>query len=354
VHLGFVYARDTSLATAKLMVAGALSFETLLRQWLGETLADLPTSLPAHYVVHREGLVAPVEFEHHGQRVAALLQAAGENGCGAYFGRDFRRPPERLSQDTFTAHYRSETVAAAFRTEEISIDTEALARRVRRRLAEEPNIRCYTGRRVVALRDASRSLVVTSVTDGRSDSEGYEHVVNALWSGRLPIDEQLGLSPQPGWSFRFKYVLRARTTPGALPPSTTIVLGPFGDVTSFADGSIGLSWYPAGLTAWSTSLVPPEIPFELAGSAAASLRAGILDGLATVIPEVEAIELKDAEARGGWIFAWGNTDINDPGSSLHRRTAVGVRRQGRYLTVNTGKLTLAPLFAERAVKQLLD
>ena len=56
--------------------------------------------------------------------------------------------------------------------------------------------------------------------------------------------------------------------------------------------------------------------------------------------------------RGGGIFAWGNKDIDDPRSELHQRFDVGVRA-GRYLTVDTGKLALAPLFATHAVN-LMD
>src|SRR5262245_28833608 len=35
IHLGFVYARDTSLRTAHVMLAGAASFLPLLRCWIG-------------------------------------------------------------------------------------------------------------------------------------------------------------------------------------------------------------------------------------------------------------------------------------------------------------------------------
>jgi hypothetical protein len=57
--------------------------------------------------------------------------------------------------------------------------------------------------------------------------------------------------------------------------------------------------------------------------------------------------------KGGWIYAAGKTDIGDPDSELHRRTGPGITRNGRYLPVDTGKLTLAPLFAERAVEMLM-
>ena len=46
----------------------------------------------------------------------------------------------------------------------------------------------------------------------------------------------------------------------------------------------------------------------------------------------------------GVIFAWGATDISDRDSELHRRDA-GVESIDGYHSVNTGKLTTAPLFA---------
>ena len=49
----------------------------------------------------------------------------------------------------------------------------------------------------------------------------------------------------------------------------------------------------------------------------------------------------------GVIFSWGATDIDDPASELHRRHDIGVRASDGYFSVDTGKLTCAPLFAAR-------
>jgi hypothetical protein len=70
------------------------------------------------------------------------------------------------------------------------------------------------------------------------------------------------------------------------------------------------------------------------------------------MPEVRRIAIRNSTIEGGWIYAAGKTDIGDPDSELHRRTGAGITRHGRYLTVDTGKLTLAPLFAERVVEML--
>jgi hypothetical protein len=47
------------------------------------------------------------------------------------------------------------------------------------------------------------------------------------------------------------------------------------------------------------------------------------------------------------IFAWGDRDIDDHASELHSRDAVGVHDHDGYYSIDTGKLTTAPLFAQR-------
>ena len=46
--------------------------------------------------------------------------------------------------------------------------------------------------------------------------------------------------------------------------------------------------------------------------------------------------------------AAGHSDIDDPASELHCRYDVGVKSFGRYHSVDTGKLTLAPRLSVQA------
>ena len=61
-----------------------------------------------------------------------------------------------------------------------------------------------------------------------------------------------------------------------------------------------------------------------------------LDGSGQLVAEVSpyAVDLD-----------WG--DIDDPDSALHERHTIGATSFGRYHSVDTGKLTTAPLFAHR-------
>jgi hypothetical protein len=182
-------------------------------------------------------------------------------------------------------------------------------------------------------------------------------VVNCLWEGRLAIDATMGIAPPRPWIYRLKYGVHGTLPAGApLPPSTTIVLGPYGDVVRHAGGRIYASWYPDCLAGTSTDLTtPPSWASATAGTAAPD----VLDALATAtvkalaehVPAVQGLQVDLVAA--GVIVAWGETDIDELDSELHRRHAIGVHDHGDYLSVDTGKLTTAPLFAQR-VADLLD
>ena len=57
-------------------------------------------------------------------------------------------------------------------------------------------------------------------------------------------------------------------------------------------------------------------------------------------------QLDGVWVKGGAIVAWGETDIDDPRSELHNRYAIGLHSWGRYHSIDPGKLTMAPFFAQ--------
>jgi hypothetical protein len=182
---------------------------------------------------------------------------------------------------------------------------------------------------------------------GSPSIEHYDHVVNALWDGRLAVDASIGLAPRRPWLFRVKHFLIVSSGFLSL-PSTTIVLGPFGDVVDYGDGSFYLSWYPSGLQGASSELQVPPWLRSLPQDSISEVRSGIVEGLASVVSGLDGLssdDLANAELVGGVIFAWGASDIDDRGSELHSRFAIGPRSVGRYHSIDTGKLTTAPLNA---------
>jgi glycine/D-amino acid oxidase-like deaminating enzyme len=350
IHLGYVYANDPTLRTARTMVKGGISFSCLMRRWLGSEIDKIPVSPPVHYVVHTESLLAIAEVENH---LRASHHIAVEESSGLpldYFGSDYRQPPSRISSVELESLFDSRSVTAAFRTPEIAIDAEIFADKVRARLSADSKIRCLLHAHVHGVSQNAGQLTVNFEISGSSASERYHHVVNTLGDGRLAIDQTAGLEPERPWLFRVKHYLRLRAPAlTSTVPSTTIVLGPFGDIVAYADGGFYLSWYPAAMRGTSSALSPPAWPLVLDDAAALEMRRTILAGLSRIVPAVAGLTpdaVESWEVKGGIIFAWGKTDIDDPASGLHERHAIGPKSRGCYHSINTGKLTMAPLFGK--------
>jgi hypothetical protein len=133
-----------------------------------------------------------------------------------------------------------------------------------------------------------------------------------------------------------------------------LVLGPYGDTVQRRDGRLYASWYPECLAGWSEDVAPPTSWRPLmdgvrdrAAQAADAKR--ILDAFAEVFPALAALRAERSGA--GVIFAWGDRDIDDRTSELHQRSDIGVSMHDGYATIDTGKLTTAPLFASRLAAQ---
>ena len=79
-------------------------------------------------------------------------------------------------------------------------------------------------------------------------------------------------------------------------------------------------------------------------------------GLSTIVPSVARLTADNVDrlrVKGGIIFAWGSSDIDDPTSMLHERANIGPKTFGRYHSIDTGKLTTAPLFGQMAADNIL-
>jgi hypothetical protein len=192
---------------------------------------------------------------------------------------------------------------------------------------------------------------------GTEQRERFGHVVNALWEGRLVVDETAGLRAGRPWLHRLKYGV-SFSWPERLPrpPSATFVSGPFGEVVSYPDLTTYLTWYPSCVRDRSRALVPPVWPTN----PPEPLRSDIVHGTIAALSEIvcalvpiAAAKLEDVRVKGGAIIAWGETDIDDPQSELHKRYDIGVHSSNRYHSVDPGKLTMAPYFAEQCAGRIV-
>ena len=124
IHLGYTYASDRSLTTARTLLRGALSFAPLVQRYLD---ADVPlaASEPFVYAVHRDSQVKVEDFATYLEATHSLVDAAA--GRDSYFGIDLSAAPQRLTQAALENRFDPAYVTAAFDTSEIAIDTVAMA-----------------------------------------------------------------------------------------------------------------------------------------------------------------------------------------------------------------------------------
>jgi hypothetical protein len=120
----------------------------------------------------------------------------------------------------------------------------------------------------------------------------------------------------------------------------------YGDIVDFGDGRYYLSWYPACKRGEWQGLQPPAPVIDEA-TKQQTLDTTIA-ALGAIVPAVSALDLSGAtiDVAGGYIFAWGKSDIADPSSELHGRSDIGLHSHGRYHSVDTGKYGMAPYFAD--------
>jgi glycine/D-amino acid oxidase-like deaminating enzyme len=356
IHLGFVYAKDATLRTARLMIEGALAYRRLLSDWTAGALDRPSLSEPFTYLVPHDSALPPAELAAHYAAVERLYED-GVRAGGDYLGLEPKplwRPLERAEYSAFAA---VERVQAGFATAEVSVDLRETAAVLRRVLSAHSRIRLRLGRRI---REVVRTSAGFRVEGDSAAGERWrldgDQVVNALWDGRLNIDRGLGLMPTRPWVHRLKYrVMVARPDLLRDMPSLSFVLGPYGDVAAYPGGETYVSWYPECLRGWSTEVEPPV---DWLAACTGRLPPGeqlvigrrVLDAFDRLVPGLARAEVRTVDA--GVIFSWGQTDITDPASVLHRRDDTGVQSADGYHSVNTGKLTTAPLFAVDAADRV--
>jgi hypothetical protein len=267
-----------------------------------------------------------------------------------YFGIDLRGSLRRWSALEVEEEFNPTAALAVFSSPEVAISPVELARTLDEQVTAHPAIELRLNHDVCSVELDGPRLRVVSESGGVLARDRFDHVVNALWDGRLAIDETLGYRPNRPWIHRLKYGVGFRLLGETRRPrSATFVLGPFGEVVSYSDGLIYLTWYPECLHGISKDLTPPDWPMYPPEPLRSSILGGTLAAMSDIVVPLRALTLdalSEATVRGGTIVAWGETDIYDPKSELHRRFEIGVTSAGQFHSVDPGKLTMAPFFAE--------
>ena len=353
IHLGYMYSADASLDTARRVLTGGLDFTPLIESLIEAPLSDLLTSSDDVFLCHAASVVPPALMAERFDAISALVNAHPD--AARYAARFGPISARRLTAAELGSFTHSPAVAAGFSVPERSVQTRAVADLLHAAVVAEGRIQMRRGVRVRGVKAQSGFRVEDRwrvITSGGIDGP-FDYVVNALWQGRLPVDQSAGLEMPSDWSHRYRLALFLRTRREMSVPSALIAVGPYGDLKNYNGRDFYLSWYPAGLQCETKSadphwVSPPGI--ELSREVAART----FDALSRYLPGVEALR-ENAESvtvGGGWVYASASGSLADPAATIHRRADFGITRRGRYLSVDTGKYSTAPWLAEMVAGQI--
>jgi hypothetical protein len=347
IHLGYLYAADPSLKTARRVIPGGLNFGPLISELIETDIAPHVTEQDDVYLVHRDSVVCPEAARATFGHISALLREQSDSP--RYLVDVSGARCRQVSQAELANLANTKAISAGFVTPERSINTQWVADRLGEAIRFERNITFRPQVEITAVSPVNSTRGPWRVGGSSPDShldERFDIVVNALWHGRLAIDVTAGLPIAPGWSNRLRRSLFIRTSTALDLPNAIVAFGPFGDVKSYTATDFYVSWYPAGLAFESYAISPPA-PRPLEFEEEKRLIAEVQAAIGELLPWTGKIfdSADQVMIRGGYVFAQGRGSLADPRSTLHRRDRFGILRHGQYYSVDTGKYSTAPWLA---------
>lgn len=356
IHLGFVYANDKTFRTSALMLQAALQFAPLVERWVGRKI-DWRTlrSRPFAYGVTADSMLDADEVREAFSRLQRAFANYRDDHPVNYLGESPRTLFSVAPMTDLREGIDRQYVPALINTCEVALDLGAFRSILKAALDERTVIEQRYDRTVEIVSRTPNGFLVEGIDRlGQAWRQQGDIVVNCLWEGRLQIDHTMGIAPDRKWVYRLKYRLLG-DTPQMLTalPSLTLVIGPYGDLVVYPEGRTYLSWYPECMQGWCEELTIPEsweppCDGRVAAPLASAIATQACDAFSQIVPGLQQFQPDIVDA--GVIFSWGHTDIDDPGSGLHRRSEIGVNAADGYFSINTGKLTTAPLFADDLIR----
>jgi len=179
IHLGYMYAGDPTLSTAKTMMAGALSFAPFLERYLSRPAGSFSVSVPATYIVHRDS-------QRNAEDCCAYLrtvQGISQRSCGRKNRRIFwylGTPLKALSAAEAEGEFNPAIALAAVTTPEIAVNPVALAQTMRDCVAAHPLIEVCCNHTVIGAKQACGTIIVLTEGLAGPSRHHFDHVVNAL------------------------------------------------------------------------------------------------------------------------------------------------------------------------------
>ena len=357
IHLGFVYANDPTCKTARRMMEGALRFSDILKKWLAFDAGRIVKSRPFYYGIHAETDLPEAGIISYFDKIKETYRELSDSPGAQYLDIDPGRFCEKLTREEFSEMFNDNRLLSAFRTMEKSVDATSLALYLRDYISHSQRINFINNTEIKKVHLPGSDTVSISVyQDGRLHRGEYNQVINTLWTGRLAIDSTAGIRPRRKWLYRYKMGIEFEYGED-LPqiPSLTLVHGPFGDIVNYNDRKFYISWYPDCLVGKSGDIVPEDFGASLCEAEKHRIFKRSFAALSEICPKLADIALEKVVSvlfKAGYIFAWGETDIHDMNSELHCRYDIGIHSSGNYHSIDTGKYTMAPLFAEEVCNRI--
>lgn len=350
IHLGLVYMNDPTFATPRMMLKASLRFYNYLERWIGKNVEDLNIGTPFYYLVSNESFLNPDQLQKGYNKLQELYERERSEFPGLnYLGHSPRQLARRATNQELSKHFDTKTLQGGFYTAELAIDTSKLGQHLRRAVFKHSNITFTPNHTAQSVSQMNDLFTVEGDSDNGPWKKQTPQVINALWGGKYLIDKTMGIPVPENILHRLKYRLIAKL-PESMKynPSATMVIGRFGDVVIRPDSTAYVSWYPDACRGWSNDIAPPkswENPCMgiVDQKDADRLTELFLTHTEPWYPGIKHVTPISVDA--GNIVAVGKTDVDHKESQLHKRSKVGVTSYGGYHSVETGKLTTAPMFA---------
>src|SRR6476619_8287521 len=90
IHLGYLYAADPSLETARRVIPGGLNFKPLISELIETDIAPYVMEQGDFYLVHRESVVGPDAARATFDRISALLREQTDLACCRFDGQQVK------------------------------------------------------------------------------------------------------------------------------------------------------------------------------------------------------------------------------------------------------------------------
>lgn len=354
IHLGFVYARDESMITARTMIEHALHFAPALESLIGTAIDWAPHLSKRFYCgIHRDSSLTMDEHIVHFNTLEKIYEEVSDDKNLHYLGR---RPKRIWSMDT-QFRFSGSSMVHAVHSEETAVHPGWMRKVIVTAVEQNPEITTFVRHDVEHVEKLDQTFTVSGKNMEGAWKSTADIVVNCLWEGKHRIDKELQRDQSSDWITRVKYGFLLDSTPQFRDlPSLIITHGPFGDIVNYPyDNSIYVTWYPSCLAyIGQTDRLPDAWEAVCEGRHPPGLVGRMLEesiaNLSEYVPPLKQLKLKQIMA--GAIMGNGKTDISDRESGLHRRHGIGVDASDGYYSIFTGKYTSGPANAIELQKML--